>query len=227
MDAAVRAVAPAAPARRARRRGIVALLAALLAVPAGLVAGREPALRTVGGALVAADPVAAADVVVVPADTGPAGVLEAADLVHAGVAPAAAVFADPPNAVDREFLRRGVPYEDLAARSIRQLRALGVTRVEVIPRGVAGSEDAGRVLPAWCAERGLRSVIVVTTSDHSRRLRRLLRRAMAGQATQLTVRPARYSEFDPDRWWHTREGVRTGVIELQKLALDLVRHPLS
>jgi hypothetical protein len=226
MDAAVRAVAPAAPVRRVRRRGIVAALAMLLAVPAGMVAGREPALRAAGGALVAADPLAAADVIVVPADTGPAGVLEAADLVHAGVAPAAAVFADPPNEVDREFLRRGVPYEDLAARSIRQLQALGVARVEVIPRGVAGSEDAGRVLPAWCAERGLRSVIVVTTADHSRRLRRMLRRAMAGHATRVSVRPARYSEFDPDRWWHTREGVRTGVIELQKLALDVVRHPL-
>ena len=38
---------------------------------------------------------------------------------------------------------------------------------------------------------------------------------------------ARYSDFDPDRWWQTREGTRTGIIEMQKLLLDVVRYPTS
>jgi hypothetical protein len=36
-----------------------------------------------------------------------------------------------------------------------------------------------------------------------------------------------YSEFDPDRWWQTRDGARIGLVELQKLLLDLARHPIS
>jgi hypothetical protein len=52
-------------------------------------------------------------------------VLEAADLVHSGIATRVAVFSDPPDAVDREFIRRGAPYEDVGARSLRQLRSLG------------------------------------------------------------------------------------------------------
>jgi hypothetical protein len=188
---------------------------------------RYTALRAAGSALVASDGIAPADVIVVSTGADGAGVLEAADLVRSGVADRVAVFADPPDpVVDQEFLRRGVPYEDAAARSLRQLAALGIARIERIPRPVAGSDDEARLLPGWCAERGLRAVVVVTTADHSRRLRRLLARTMKGRATHVSVRPARYSPFDPARWWETREGVRTQVIETEKLALDVLLHPL-
>ena len=188
---------------------------------------RDPALRAAGQALVADDHVAQADVVVISVGADGAGVLEAADLVQAGVAQRVAVFADPPDPmVDREFLRRGVPYEDAAARSIRQLGALGIADIERIPRPVAGTEDEARLLPAWCEQKGFRSVVVVTTADHSRRLRRLLGRSLKGRATRVTVRPARYSPFDPARWWETREGIRTQVIETEKLALDVLLHPI-
>ena len=204
--------------------------AAVAALGLGMVAAvpmRHTALRAAGSALVASDSIAPADVVVISTGADGAGVLEAADLVQAGVADRVAVFADPPDpVVDREFLRRGVPYEDAAARSLRQLASLGIARIEEIPRPVAGSDDEAHLLPEWCAERGLRSVVVVTTADHSRRLRRLLGRTMKGRATRVTVRPARYSRFDPARWWETREGIRTQVIETEKLALDVLLHPL-
>ena len=216
-----------------RRRWIRAALpaAALLALASLTVTSlRTPLLRAAGLALVAEDPLGPADVVVVATGADGAGVLEAADLVERGVAPRVAVFADPPDpVVDREFLRRGAPYEDAAARSVRQLKALGIdpNAIEEIPRAVAGTEDEGRALPGWCRDRRFRSVVVVTTSDHSRRLRRLLRRSMQGQPTRVGVRASRYSPFDPDRWWSSREGVRTGIVELQKLLFDVVRHPVS
>jgi hypothetical protein len=50
---------------------------------------------------------------------------------------------------------------------------------------------------------------------------------MKGHPTRVMVQPARYSPFDPDRWWETRDGVRTEIVELQKLMLDVVLHPLS
>jgi hypothetical protein len=45
--------------------------------------------------------------------------------------------------------------------------------------------------------------------------------------TTTGVRASRYSSFDPDRWWQTRGGMRTLLVELQRLALDFVRHPAS
>jgi hypothetical protein len=43
----------------------------------------------------------------------------------------------------------------------------------------------------------------------------------------VSVRTTRYATFDPDRWFETRWGLRIGVVELEKLLLDVVRHPFS
>jgi hypothetical protein len=188
---------------------------------------REPVLRAAGWALVVKDqPVAPADVIVVSIDSDGAGALEAADLVHSGVSKRVAVFQDPPSGEDFEFIRRGLPYEDAGARQIRQLRMLGVTDVTQISR-IDGTESEGRMLPQWADQQHLRSIVVVAGKDHSRRLRRVLERDMKGHSTYVAVRAARYSSFDPDRWWETRGGIRTEIIELQKLLLDVVQHPMS
>jgi hypothetical protein len=64
------------------------------------------------------------------------------------------------------------------------------------------------------------------SQPHSRRLQRVFDRATKGHPTHVTVQAARYSNFDPDRWWETRFGIRIEIIELQKLLLDTV-HPMS
>src|SRR6185436_4498483 len=152
----------------------------------------------------------------------------AADVVHSGVANRVAIFTDPPDPdIDQEFIRRGVPYEDAAARSARQLAALGIGHVERIPRAVAGTEDEGAVLPGWCDEHRFRTVVVVAMTDHCRRIRRVMRRAMRDHSTRVLVHGAHYSPFNPDRWWLSRGSLRTGIIEMEKLMLDFARHPLS
>ena len=55
----------------------------------------------------------------------------------------------------------------------------------------------------------------------------MLRRAMKGHHARVTVRSARYSVFDPDRWWESQDGIRTEFVEFEKLLLDVVRHPIS
>src|SRR6266446_1294972 len=192
------------------KRWVLILSVALLSVTIITVpAIRTPILLAAGWALVVDEPV------------GPA------DVVHSGIATRVAVFSDPPDAVAREFIRRGAPYEDGATGAVRQLRSLGVETIEQIPRTVAGTEDEGWVLPGWCVQHRFRSIVVVTSADHSRRLRRVLRRATKGQPTSVMIRSARRSEFDPDRWWEDRTSFRTGIVELQKLLLDVVRHPMS
>jgi len=212
--------------RRRRLLWILALVVLGVAVVAGARGIREPIFRAAGWALVVDDPFGPADIVVITIDADGAGVLEAADLIHGGIAPRVAVFADPPDEVDREFLRRGVPYEDRAARSRQQLRSLGVTAIEEIPRA-GGTEAEAQVLADWSRERRFRSIVVVCSRDHSRRLRRVFQRSFKGHPTRILVRAARHSTFDPDRWWQDRDGVRTHVVESQKLLLDLIRHPIE
>ncbi len=204
---------------------VIVALAAVAVVAVGSL--REPILRSLGWALVFSDPAAPADMIVVSLDSAGAGALEAADLVQSGIAKQVAIFRDPPSGEDHEFIRRGLPYDDAGARQIHQLMSLGVTDVVEIPRTDVGSEGEGEVLPSWCDEHQLRSIVFVAARDHSRRLRRVLDRAMKGHLTRVTVQPARYSSFDPDHWWESREGVRTEIIEFQKLVLDIILHPTS
>ena len=216
--------------RRPRWVLVVVALAAAAIVAAPSVWG--PVLRTAGWALVVNESIAPADIIVISSDSGGAGTLEAADLVQSGIATRVAVFADPPSGEDhefirRQFIRRGLPYEDRAARQIHQLRSLGITNVVQITGTDVGTEAEGQVLPLWCDQHQFRSIVFVAARDHSRRLRRVLDQIMKGHPTRVTVRPARYSRFDPDRWWETRGGVRTEIIELQKLVLDIVLHPMS
>jgi hypothetical protein len=206
---------------------VFAALAAFTLVVIAVPAIRQPVLRTAGWALVVDEPVGAADIIVISVDSGGAGALEAGDLVKSGVATRVAVFTDPPSGEDHEFIRRGLPYEDASARQIRQLGWLGVTDVVAIPRGDAGTGGESEVLPAWCDQHHIQSVVFVAAKDHSRRSQRVLDRAMKGHPTRVTVRAARYSTFDPDQWWTSRDSVRIEIVELQKLVLDYILHPIS
>ena len=103
----------------------------------------------------------------------------------------------------------------------------GVTNVVQIPMTDRGTESEGQVLPSWCDQHQFRSIVFVAARDHSLRWRRVLNRVMKGHPIRVMVQPARYSDFDPDRWWKTRDGVRTEIVEIQKLVLDAVLHPLS
>ena len=205
--------------------GGLAVVLLAFAVVVSIPATRGSILRAFGWALVVEGPIGPADIIVVSGEADGAGTLEAADLVSGGIAKRVAVFADPPDSVDQEFLRRGIPYEDEAARSIRQLKALGVRDVIQIPRA-RGTREEAEVLPGWCDRYRFHAVVVVTTRDHSRRLRRILERAMQGHPTKIMVHPEKYSKFDPDRWWKTRDGIRIEMTELQKLLLDVIRHPI-
>jgi len=211
---------------RQRRWVWIAVVVLVGSVTVAVPSVRIQVLRQAGWALVLDETVEPADVIVISVDAGGAGVLGAADLVDRGIATRVAVLADQSTEEDREFVRRGMPYEDVAHRSVRQLTPLGVAEVEQISRPVSGTTDVGRMLVDWCDERGFDPVVVVTRSSHSRRLRRVLHRATRGDELKVMVHISGYSDFDPDRWWETRSGTRTAIVELQKLLLDVVAHPI-
>ncbi|HTT06756.1 MAG TPA: hypothetical protein VMF64_15870 [Steroidobacteraceae bacterium] len=188
---------------------------------------RHVLLRAAGSMLVREDQPIPADIIVISVDSDGAGVLEASDLVHRGLAPGVAIFADPPAAVDREFLRRGLPYHDAAAEEADQLRELHVTSVTQIPRVVGGTHDEMSTLRVWCRAHAIRSLMFVSTTDHTRRTRRILQRALGNRGVRVAVIGSKYSDFQPGSWWLTREGVRTQIIESQKLLLDVLLHPFS
>jgi hypothetical protein len=214
---------------RARRasRYIAALVLTTVVAAALIPSSRTRMLRVAGRSLVVEDPLDTVDAIVVTVDAREAGVLEAADLVNRRVAPRVAVMAEPSTTAARELAHRGVDYDDGTTTSARYLKQLGVADVERIPGSADGTHAEGTALREWCLRRQFTSVIVVSTTDHARRVRRVLRRSMRGSPTRVLVRSSRFSSFDPDSWWLTRTGIRTQIVETEKLLLDLLSHPLS
>ena len=145
----------AAPGDGGARRGSRRWLPAL----------RRPILRAAGQALVAEDAIGPADVIVLgERRRSDPGALEVADLVHErrghasrGLRRRARTRWWIASSSGEEFPGKTQPREP-----VRQLRALGVEAVEIIPTPVGGTEDQGRVLPPWCDRNGFRSVVVVT-----------------------------------------------------------------
>jgi len=171
-------------------------------------------------------PVTSADVIVLALDSEFPAALKASDLVKQGVSNRVAVFTSS-QPWEGEYVRRGVPMQGVDVVIGEYLVQLGVPNVERIPVSAIGSEDVGDLLPRWCEQNKFRSVVLVATPDHSYRLERILRRSFKGYHLTGSVLPTPYSGFDPDNWWRTRGGIRTEIIEFEKLMLDVLRHPFS
>jgi hypothetical protein len=206
---------------------LVAVLGALAVLIVVFVLLRRPILREAGRALTYSDPIDTADMIVVTEWDAEGGLLEAADLVHAGIARQVAILLTPVQPADSELERRGIHREPISQYLTGILHGLGVQAVEIIPRRADGTTGEGDVLPAWCDERQFRTVIVVSSPDHSRRVRRVLHRSMRHHRTKIVVRTAAFSDFDPDRWWQTHDGSRLELQGMGKLLVDLIRHPIS
>lgn len=212
---------------RQLRRGMAFVTVLLAVASIAVPAIRHSILRAAGRMLVINDRVGPADIIVVSGEADGAGVLEASDLFHSGVARRVAIFSYSRDVVEREFTHRGISYQDKTARFFGQLKALGVANVEQIPTYITGTEDEGPALARWCDQQRFHFIVVVGNRDHSRRLRRVLQRSLKGHQTTVAVCSSRYSTFDPEHWWESRDGVRTEIVEYEKLLLDLLRHPTS
>ena len=206
-----------------RRRRWLAIGAAVIVASAALT---PLTLRGIGAALVFVDPIVASDVIVVPGWTHESGALEAADLYRQGIASRVAVLVPELEPSRRELIRRGVVgVGDHWVVSL--MKRLGVQTIEEIPGYSTGTDADGKLIASWLEERQIRSAILIATSDHSRRLRRIMDRALEGKAVTVRVVSARFSNFEPEGWWKTRAGVRITVTEFEKLLLDIVSHPLD
>ena len=201
---------------------VVASVALVVVVAVFVPPVRNAILRGLGSALVAADPVQAADVGVMT-ESGDGEEIEVSELYHRGVFPRVLVLAPAPTAVDEEYAKLGVHREDLVLTTLRQLGVpdSAVTRLEA---GEGGTTESVLALVAWVRDHPGR-VLVVVSPSHSRRYRRALMRVWPdGLASPLVIVP-RTSLFHADDWWRSRRTLREGLVELEKLALDYVSHP--
>ncbi len=71
---------------------------------------------------------------------------------------------------------------------------------------VTSTFEEARVLQRWCQTHGARSVIVVTNTLYSSRVRRIFQKVL-GEKIHLQVAAADSLKFNNEDWWRTEEGL--------------------
>lgn len=187
----------------------------LAAVACILLALALAAFFGVGRWLVIQDPIGKARAIAVLSGRMPLRALEAAKLYRQGYAPE--VWLTRTLEPGESLKAMGIPFEGEEVYNARVLIHEGVPAgaIHVLEPPIVNTADEVRVIGKGLEQEKDRSVILVTTKPHTRRVR-LLWRKLAPRDCRAIVRAAADDPFDPRHWWRS-----TGD------ALDVVREVLG
>jgi uncharacterized SAM-binding protein YcdF (DUF218 family) len=194
--------------RDSQRGGIFSKLLFLIFVVvlvAILYLARQPILRFAGDFWIVDETPQVSDVIVILSDDnyGADRAARAAQLFKSGMAPRVLASG--------RLLR---PYAGIAELMERDLKALGVPANAIVPvthRATNTREEAIADAQAIAAH-GWKKVLLVTSNYHTRRANYIFERALPA-GTELRVVSAPDSEYDPNNWWQTRNGLKRFLYE--------------
>ncbi len=206
---------------RSERGGIIGKLLALLILLAlvGLMyVGRHPLLRAAGRFLIVEDPAQASSAILMLSDDNYFGdrAARAAELFHAGWAPRVVASG--------RYLRPYMSIGELMQRDLTE-RGVPTEAVVVFKSRAENTREECTAVGQFLAERGWRRVLLVTSNYQTRRARYICERVLPS-GTQLRVESARDSDYNPDSWWESRQGVKLFFRELSGMIVAMweLRH---
>jgi uncharacterized SAM-binding protein YcdF (DUF218 family) len=169
----------------------------------------------VGRWLVVEDPLTKSRAIAVLSGSMPLRAMEAAKLYREGYAPE--IWLTHSVEPGETLAAMGIAFAGEDYYNVRILIHEGVPAgaIHVLEPPIVNTADEMNVIAAALAQEKERTVIVVTTKAHTRRVRLLWRR-LASDRGRAIVRAASDDPFDPRRWWRN-----TGD------ALDVVREVLG
>jgi uncharacterized SAM-binding protein YcdF (DUF218 family) len=189
-----------------RRLVSVVILLALFAI-AILV------FRGVGHWLVREDPLTHADALVVLSGGLPYRAEAAARYFESGYA--SEVWVTRPEGPFDQLKELGIQYvgEDDYNRQILIHLHVPETSVRILPNTIIDTEQEVEVIARELRKEGKTSVIIVTSPEHTRRVKALWKN-LAGEHLKAVVRAAHEDPFDADHWWRNTRDALSVVREI-------------
>lgn len=189
------------PKRNVWRRRLWTAAAILLVV---MIAATVLA-RGAGRWLFRPDPLSHADVIVILSGGLPYRAEGAADVYQQGYAPL--VWVTHPEGPQEELAELGVQFvgEEEYNREAVVHRGVPENAVQILPEEIEDTEQEIAVISQAMRRTGKHTVIIVTSPEHTRRVRALWKR-LAGKDLTLIVRGADEDPIDLNHWWrNTRD----------------------
>jgi len=163
-------------------------------------------MRLTGQFWVVDEPAAPSDALIVLGDDNYLAdrAFHAAELYREGVAPVVVACG--------RMLRRNVSIADVMEHDLESFGVPATSILKLTHRAENTRDEAAEAARLIHA-RGWKRVLVVTSNYHARRTRFIYGRILPSSIS-LRVSGARDSEFDPSRWWETRQGQKLFMTEL-------------
>lgn len=192
-----------APPRR--RRWLTAALVALAILAVAAVVLHAPVLRILGAWLVVDDRLTPADAIVVLAGGTPNREIAAAALFRQGLAPRIILSRAATLSHHAALMKLGLRPHDWQTEARLVLEGQGVPPPAIIAlqEPVKITETELRLVYETGRASGYRRVILVTSSDHSRRVGMIWAR-QSGARVEGLLHAVPDESFSPDRWWQDR-----------------------
>ena len=203
---------PRVSGRPARRRPVAFALAILLLLAVvGVVV-----FRNVGHWLVREDALGKADVIVVLSGGLPFRAQAAAEVFKSGYAPA--VWVSRPLGPREELAALGIQFvgEEDYDRKILVQQGVPDSAIRIFPDTIVNTQDEVEEISREMRRDGMHTVIIVTSPQHTRRVRALWRK-LVGDDPRVIVRAAWDDPFDADHWWRTTADLLAVVREAMGL----------
>ena len=197
-------------ARRISLR-IFALIVLLSLCAAGVLA-----FRGIGRWLIRQDALAPADVIAVLSGSMPWRAEEAARIFRLG--DAREVCVTQPEAPQGELASMGIQYlgADYFNREVLTHNGVPEAAVRVLPDPIIDTKDEVQEISREMRREGKTSIILVTSPQHTRRVRTLWSKLVGGSPRAI-VRAAPQDPFDADHWWRNTQDTFSVARELMGL----------
>lgn len=162
--------------------------------------------RNLGRWLIREDPLSSADVIFVLSGSMPPRAEEAAKVFRKGYAPE--VWVSRPENPANQLGALGIRYvgEEEYNREILVHEGVPDEVVHILPDSILNTEQEVREVAREMRRTGKRSVIIVTSPQHTRRVRALWKKLVGWNLT-LVVHAAYEDPFDADHWWRNTRDV--------------------
>ncbi|MEO7156470.1 MAG: YdcF family protein [Vicinamibacterales bacterium] len=176
------------------------------------------ALSRLGSWLVVEDPLEKSDAILVLGGTRFERPLEAVDLYRAGWAPRIFLMRQVSDYGELALMERGIAYPREVDAQIEVMARLGVPAgaITVLDEADSTAGEAASVRRLVTRDH-LTSVIIVTSKQHTRRARLVMRRRVNDIGTRVIMRYSHYDRSNTDQWWRQRATARFTLFESQRL----------
>ena len=107
------------------------------------------------------------------------------------------------------------------------LIALGIPSdsITIIPGDATSTQMEAMLIRDYIAEKkGVNSLILVSSAHHTRRASMIFNAVLKSLEEPVTVHcsPSKYTKFDAERWWRSKDGIEDVVLSYMKMGSFLV-----